>query len=91
METCEVAIVGAGPAGLLCALLLASRGVQVRVLEKKRTRPSKGRADGFEPRTLEILDSLGLLDSWWRGANRTVELSVWVGDGDVKGLHGSQR
>ena len=79
METYDVIIVGSGPAGLMCAVWLARKGVKnIKILEKKHARPSRGRADGFEPRTLEILKSVGLLDSWWYRANKTVELSVWV-------------
>lgn len=78
METYDVLIVGAGPAGLMAAVALASQNVKVGILEKNASRPERGRADGLEPRTLEILNSYGLLDSWWRHASNTVELSVWV-------------
>lgn len=62
----------------MSAIGLASQGVKVGIVEKNRERPLRGRADGLEPRTLEILDSYGLLDSWWRHASHTVELCVWV-------------
>jgi phenol 2-monooxygenase len=78
VEEYDVIVVGAGPAGLMCAVWLALRGAKVKILEKKHARPLRGRADGLEPRTLEILKGFDLLDSWWRKANRTVELSVWV-------------
>jgi phenol 2-monooxygenase len=79
METSpDVLIIGSGPAGLMSAIWLASQGVSVEILEKNEVRPERGRADGFEPRTLEILDSFGLLDSWIRKANQTVEFSLWV-------------
>jgi len=78
MDFYDVLIIGAGPAGLMCAVALADQGVKVGIIEKNAARPSRGRADGLEPRTLEILNSYGLLDSWWRQASTTVELSVWV-------------
>lgn len=83
----DVIIIGSGPAGLMAAISLASQGVAVTILERNRVRPSRGRADGFEPRTLEILESFGLLDSWYRRANRTVELCVWVGWHDMTKRH----
>jgi 2-polyprenyl-6-methoxyphenol hydroxylase-like FAD-dependent oxidoreductase len=78
MDVYDVLIIGSGPAGLMCAVALASQGVRISIIEKNAARPSRGRADGLEPRTLEILNSYGLLDSWWRNASQTVELSVWV-------------
>lgn len=77
-EVYDVVVVGSGPAGLMTALWLARQGVNVGILEINSERPAKGRADGLEPRSLEILDSFRLLDTWWRDANRTVELAVWV-------------
>lgn len=78
MDSYDVFIIGAGPAGLMCAIGLAIQGLRVGIVEKNKVRPLRGRADGLEPRTLEILDSYGLLDSWWRYASHTVELCVWV-------------
>lgn len=57
---CEVLVVGAGPTGLMSALLLKRRGVEVRIVEK-RARPSReSRAFAVQARTLELLESLGL-------------------------------
>jgi phenol 2-monooxygenase len=78
MDTYDAIVIGAGPAGLMCATGLASQGVKVGIIEKSTERPLRGRADGLEPRTLEILNSYGLLDPWWRHASHTIELSVWV-------------
>lgn len=79
METrYDVLVIGSGPSGLMSAIWLACRGIKVGVLENQLVRPARGRADGFEPRTLEILDSFGLLDTWIRRANRTVDLAVWA-------------
>lgn len=79
MQFCtDVLIIGAGPSGLMSALSLASQGVSVIILEKNESRPARGRADGFEPRTLEILESFGLLEGWFRHANHTVEFCLWV-------------
>jgi phenol 2-monooxygenase len=78
MDLYDILIIGSGPAGLMCAVALASQGVGICIIEKNAARPSRGRADGLEPRTLEILNSYGLLNSWWCNASQTVELSVWV-------------
>ncbi|MCX5230635.1 FAD-dependent monooxygenase [Streptomyces sp. NBC_00233] len=55
-----VTVIGAGPVGLALALDLARRGVPVRVVERDERRFQGSRAKGIQPRTLEVLDDLGL-------------------------------
>ena len=57
-----VAIVGAGPTGLLLAGDLAQAGVDVTVLERRGTESNLTRAFGVHARTLEHLDARGLAD-----------------------------
>jgi p-hydroxybenzoate 3-monooxygenase len=60
----EVAIIGAGPAGLLLAHLLARGGVDAVVLETRSREyvASRIRAGILEHSTVELLDSVGLGD-----------------------------
>ncbi|CDO68385.1 hypothetical protein BN946_scf184815.g32 [Trametes cinnabarina] len=58
----DVLIVGAGPAGVMCANALVHAGVTVRIVDKRLEGISAGQADGLQPRTLEILQSYGLAD-----------------------------
>ncbi|GAA2699490.1 FAD-dependent monooxygenase [Actinoplanes palleronii] len=55
-----VAIVGAGPTGLLLAGDLAQAGVQVTVFEQRSGASDLTRAFGVHARTLEVLDARGL-------------------------------
>src|SRR3954451_23828156 len=57
-----VAIVGAGPTGLLLAGDLARAGVEVSVLERRGAESNLTRAFGVHARTLEHLDARGLAD-----------------------------
>jgi len=57
-----VLIVGAGPAGLTAALDLALRGIDVMIIERSPHASSASRAKGIQPRTLEVLDALGVAD-----------------------------
>ena len=57
-----VAVVGAGPTGLLLAGDLAEAGVDVTVLERRASESNLTRAFGVHARTLEHLDARGLAD-----------------------------
>ncbi|WP_327071957.1 FAD-dependent monooxygenase [Kitasatospora sp. NBC_01302] len=60
MDT-DVCVVGAGPAGLVLAMLLARSGVRVAVLEKSSARQRPFRGEILQPGALAILDELGVL------------------------------
>ena len=53
-------IVGAGPVGLVAALALTQRGIEVVVLEAQKGIDPRMRASTFHPPTLDMLDELGL-------------------------------
>ena len=59
-QTTTCCIVGGGPAGAMLALLLARRGVNVRLLEAHRDFERAFRGDSIYPTVLEVMDSLGL-------------------------------
>ncbi|MFD8612492.1 FAD-dependent monooxygenase [Streptomyces sp. NPDC059631] len=59
----RVLIVGAGPTGLTLGIDLARRGVEVRIVDKAREFFAGSRGDGIQPRTLEVLDDLGVLEA----------------------------
>ena len=60
----QVVIVGAGPTGVMLAIELARRGVEVRVLDKQLSRSSETRAIGIHARTLEIMRQLGIAEEF---------------------------
>src|SRR4051812_45454295 len=61
----DIAIVGAGPGGLVAGLLLARSGVEVAVFEAGPTFARSYRGETLTPGTQRILGDLGLLESVW--------------------------
>jgi 3-(3-hydroxy-phenyl)propionate hydroxylase len=55
-----VLIVGAGPVGLITALVLAQQGIASRVIEAEPGLTIDLRAGTFHPPTLEMLDGIGV-------------------------------
>jgi len=59
LET-AVLIVGGGPVGLLCAILLARYGIRTTVVERHLRRLGQPKAHAVNPRSLEILRQAGM-------------------------------
>ena len=60
----DVLVVGAGTTGLLLASELARRGVGVRLIERRTSPVEHSRALAVVPRTMEMLDQLGLANAF---------------------------
>ena len=58
----RVVIVGGGPVGLVTALAMAKKGLQVTVLEAEAGYDERPRAASTHASTLEMLADLGLID-----------------------------
>ncbi|KAL2065311.1 hypothetical protein VTL71DRAFT_2980 [Oculimacula yallundae] len=79
-EKYEVLIAGAGPAGLFLQVLLARYGLSDKSLlciDSKPTALKSGQADGLQPRTLEVLKSLGLADEILTEGCQMWEVAFW--------------
>lgn len=59
----DVLIVGAGPTGLTLACDLARRGLTIRIVDKSPGHPRSSRAKGPNPRSLEVLEDLGVVEA----------------------------
>ncbi len=92
----DIAIVGAGPVGMLLALLLGRRGWRVEVLERQATAFGRPRAVHLDHEAARILQNAGLMDDLctevmdsylWRNAAGTPLL--WLdGAPDVPAVSG---
>jgi 2-polyprenyl-6-methoxyphenol hydroxylase-like FAD-dependent oxidoreductase len=87
----DVLIVGAGPTGLVLACELARRGIDHRLVERD-PRPFDGsRAKGLQPRTLEVLDDLGLVDRVLAAGRDYPGLRVHRPDGSLHHMRMDER
>lgn len=82
----SVLVVGAGPTGMVTALVLAANGVPCRVLER-HPHPSGGsRALGLQARSMELLAGLGIAEEIERVAYRLSGASIMRGDTELSRL-----
>lgn len=79
----QVAIVGAGPTGLMLAGDLAEAGIDVVILEKRNGQSNLTRAFAVHARTLETLDMRGVADRLLPLGSRGGEVRL-VGDVGIK-------
>jgi 2-polyprenyl-6-methoxyphenol hydroxylase-like FAD-dependent oxidoreductase len=59
-ERTEVLVVGAGPVGLLTAILLAEAGIEVKIIDREERTTARSYACALHPRTLKLLERMGL-------------------------------
>lgn len=58
---CQVAVVGAGPAGSAAAYFLAQRGLDVLLIDRGEFPRDKTCGDGLSPRALKVMEAMGAL------------------------------
>ncbi|WP_052488982.1 FAD-dependent monooxygenase [Streptomyces sp. 150FB] len=80
MTDIDVLVVGAGPTGLTLACELAVRGVRFRIVDRAEIFFGGSRADGIQPRTMEVFADLGVLDPILAGGHPDVLMRAYRGD-----------
>jgi 2-polyprenyl-6-methoxyphenol hydroxylase-like FAD-dependent oxidoreductase len=73
----DVIVVGGGPVGILLAGLLAVRGLDVEVLERRSEPSMRSRAIGIHPPSLRVLTQLGVADT-------IIDRAVRIRGGEVR-------
>ncbi|MFE4913645.1 FAD-dependent monooxygenase [Streptomyces sp. NPDC056652] len=82
----DVLIAGAGPTGLALACDLRRRGVSVQVVERAARLFPGSRGKGVQPRTLEVLDDLGVVERMLAHGGPAPVGMVWL-NGERQGEH----
>ena len=78
-ERTEVLVVGAGPVGLLTAILLAEAGIEVRIIDREARTAARSYACALHPRTLKLLDRLGLAGQMIERGRRVEKIAFYDG------------
>ena len=78
----RVLVVGAGPVGLVAACELARHGVVPRVVEALAVPTVQSRAVGVQPRSQEMLATLGVLDRFLAASLPQQRIEIDQPDGD---------
>jgi 2-polyprenyl-6-methoxyphenol hydroxylase-like FAD-dependent oxidoreductase len=80
-KSTHVLVVGAGPVGLLAALRLASRGVEVTVIDERERQEAASFAVVLHPRSVGLLGDLGVTEPLiWQGQSYTHVIVVADGE-----------
>jgi 2-polyprenyl-6-methoxyphenol hydroxylase-like FAD-dependent oxidoreductase len=77
VERVSVLIVGAGPTGLLLAAELQRRGVSCKLIDAQREPLHWDRATVIHPRSLEVFESLGLIDRFLAAGTKQRAIKVY--------------
>lgn len=77
-HTYDVAVIGAGPAGLMLAANLIRFGIKTTILDDRPDKTATGRADGLQPKSIETLRQMRLADRLLRKGVRVYDISFWV-------------
>lgn len=84
----DIVIVGAGPVGLLLSANLARWGYKIKHIDNRPEPTKTGRADGIQPRSLDLLRNMGLKPAIMAYEPAKVyEVAFWDPKAGVSGIH----
>nr|POE62409.1 phenol hydroxylase [Quercus suber] len=84
----DIVIVGAGPVGLLLSTCLARWGYKIKHIDNRPEPTKTGRADGIQPRSLDLLRNMGLKRAVMaHNPAKVYEVAFWDPQRDAKGIH----
>ncbi|KAF2488075.1 FAD binding domain-containing protein [Neohortaea acidophila] len=88
VEKYDIAIIGAGPVGLLLSTCLARWGYKIKHIDMRPEPTPTGRADGIQPRSLDLLRNMGLKRAIMEnGPAKVYEVAFWDPRANGSGIH----
>ncbi|KAI5849917.1 FAD binding domain-containing protein [Durotheca rogersii] len=83
----DIVIIGAGPVGLMLSTCLARWGYKIKHIDNRAEPTPTGRADGIQPRSLDLLRNMGLKSAIMaHKPARVYEVAFWDPAKDGNGL-----
>ncbi|AEO61980.1 phenol hydroxylase-like protein [Thermothelomyces thermophilus ATCC 42464] len=83
----DIVIVGAGPVGLMLSTCLARWGYRIKHIDNRPEPTPTGRADGIQPRSLDLLRNMGLKSAIMANKPaRVYEVAFWDPPKSGKGI-----
>ncbi|KAK5661391.1 hypothetical protein OQA88_11290 [Cercophora sp. LCS_1] len=83
----DIVIVGAGPVGLMLSTCLARWGYKIKHIDNRAEPTPTGRADGIQPRSLDLLRNMGLKSAIMaHKPARVYEVAFWDPPKSGKGI-----
>jgi 2-polyprenyl-6-methoxyphenol hydroxylase-like FAD-dependent oxidoreductase len=82
----NVLVVGAGPVGLAMACELVRHGVNCRLIDKSPSPSPLSKALAIQPRTLEIFERMGVVQTFLEQGLKVLGLNAWMG-GEKHAVH----
>lgn len=83
----DIVIVGAGPVGLMLSTCLARWGYKIKHIDNRAEPTPTGRADGIQPRSLDLLRNMGLKSAIMaHNPARVYEVAFWDPPKSGKGI-----
>ncbi|SPQ27253.1 27b4b460-533a-4ccd-9616-764d5db13949 [Thermothielavioides terrestris] len=83
----DIVIVGAGPVGLMLSTCLARWGYKIKHIDNRAEPTPTGRADGIQPRSLDLLRNMGLKSAIMaHKPARVYEVAFWDPPKGGKGI-----
>ena len=76
----DVLVVGAGPVGLTMACELLRRGIRCRIVDSSDAPSRTSKALTVQPRTLEVLQDMGIVEGFLEKGVRTNGASIYEGE-----------
>ncbi|OJD12131.1 hypothetical protein AJ78_07218 [Emergomyces pasteurianus Ep9510] len=84
----DVVIIGAGPVGLLASLCFSKWGYKIKHIDNRPVPTKTGRADGIQPRSLELLRNLGIKHKIMaHHPARVYDVAFWAPLSDGRGIY----
>lgn len=77
-EPLPILVVGAGPVGMTLAAELSRYGAPVRIIDQRRSPPDVSPAIGIHARTLEYLETMGILDRFLKQGLEIRQINIHV-------------